>query len=338
MLLAPGLANATAPSADMAPAHAEAMADARFKAGLAAYDKGNYEAARLEFLQAQAIYPRPSILRNLALSELHVGRPLDALAHLRAFLADPGTTPDKRALAERSLGEAYAQTGHLSITAPEGAHVRVDGKEVGVAPLKEAVDVPAGLHGVDTDASGVAAHQKVDAAAGKLTEVAFVTPAVSAPVGAAMGAQPAPLPPPVAEPAKGSYWNGRRTVGVIIAGAGAVGMVVGAVFGANRSGETSDASTALGAAQSANPSAPKASACTNPPAAGVAPCTALSNALASNGTDAHVEDSLLIGGAVLVAAGLVTAFWPAGPEGPPAAQLAPIAGPHVAGLQWSGSF
>jgi hypothetical protein len=323
------------------------MADARFKAGVAAYDKGNYEAARLEFLQAQAIYPRPSILRNLALSELHAGRPLDALQHLRTFLADPGTTADKKALAERTLSEAYAQTGHLSITAPEGAHVKVDGKEVGVAPLKEAVDVLAGLHGVDVDAgeSGSASHQSVQAGAGQLTEVAFVGAAVAAPVATGVVvAPPAPAPAPVVvapapEPAKSErYWNGRRTVGVVIAGVGVVGIVVGAVFGAARGGETNDASAAALKSQM-GASVPVKGACVSPSTTGqVMACTSLSNALSSNGTDAHVEETMLIGGGLLVAVGVITTLWPAGPEGPPMTQLAPITGPHVAGLQWKGSF
>ncbi len=329
------------PASAAGGARPEAMADARFKAGLAAYDKGNYEAARLEFLQAQAIYPRASILRNLALSELHTGRPLEALQHLRTFLADPGTSADKRALGERSLAEAYAQTGHLSITAPDGSHVKVDGKDVGIAPLKDAVDVLVGLHGVDTDSAGAGSHQSVQTGAGKLTEVAFLGPVVAAAPGAGAPAAAAPAAAPVAapqEPAKSAYWNGRRTVGVVIAGVGVVGMVIGGVFGAARGSEMSDASAALAAAHSANPSVSAGGACINPPSAGVSSCTAVSSALSSYQTDASIEESLLIGGGLLVVVGAVTALWPAGPAGPPMSQLAPITGPHVAGLQWKGTF
>ena len=251
------------PSAPAAPepVHAEAMADARFKAGLAAYDRGDYEAARLEFLQAQSIFPRASLYRNLALSELHTSRPLDALQHLRAYIADPATTPDKRALAERNLAEAFAQTGHLSITAPAGCHIKVDGKDVGVAPLKEAVDVVAGLHGVDTDAGGASLHETVQAGAGKLTEVAFVGPVVgdTRVVGVAGPIPTAPPPGEVARPVgppqpfgPEHYWNSRRTVGVVIAGAGAVAMVVGGVFGSQRAGNTSDAAAARGQVTNAN--------------------------------------------------------------------------------------
>ncbi len=326
-----------------APGHAEAMADARFKSGLAAYDRADYEAARLEFLQAQAIFPRASLYRNLALSELHSNRPLDALQHLRAYIADPATTPDKRALAERNIAEAFAQTGHLSISAPAGAHVKVDGKEVGVAPLKEAVDVVPGLHGVDTEANGTSLHETVQAGAGKLTEVAFVGPVVGDTHVVGVPGGPAVLPPVgpgatrEAPPVVGEhhYWNSRRTVGVILAGVGAAGMAVGGVFGSMRGSQTTNATTAQ-ATVGANPSA-----CFNPPASLVSACSSLSNALGSNGTDAQLEQSLLIGGGVMLAVGLLTTFWPAGggvgadTAMPP---VAPTVGPHGGGLSWTGSF
>jgi hypothetical protein len=319
--------------------NAEAMADARFKAGLKAYDKADYEGARLEFLQAQSIFPRPSLLRNLALSELHTNRPLDALQHLRTYIADAGTAPDKRALAERNLGEAYAQTGHLSITAPEGTHVKVDGKEVGVTPLRAAVDVPVGLHGVDADVGGAGMHESVQAGAGKLTEVAFVgavvgvTRVVGLPPVTPVGVTPPPSAGDVAVPMKPvPYWNERRTVGVVIAGVGVAGLIVGGVFGGQRGSETTDANNALAKI------GPSGSACTNPQGSSLtASCSSLSSARSSNRTDAQAEESLLIGGGVLLAVGLVTAFWPSMGDSHTTA-LAPMAGPHTAGLQWGGSF
>lgn len=217
--------------------HTEELAQTRFKAGLRYYDRGEYERAREEFLQAQAIFPRPALLRNLALTELHTARPLDALQHLRAYLADVGTTPDKRALAEQSLSEAYALTGHLSIAAPPGTRVKVDGKEIGVAPLKDAVDVAVGLHGVDAEMAGAALHEAVQAGPGKLTEVAFVPPVVAETkvVVATPAAEPATATvsaaPVATVPMREAYWNGRRTAGVVIAGVGVVGMAVGGAFG-----------------------------------------------------------------------------------------------------------
>jgi len=341
VLASPSLASAQAPAEAPAasPASAEAMADARFKAGLKAYDREDYDAARLEFLQAQAIFPRPALLRNLALSELHTGRPLDALQHLRTFLADPGTTPDKRALAERSLGEAYAQTGHLSVTAPAGAMVMVDGKEVGVAPLKEAVDVVVGLHGVDTKVGGTSLHESVQAGPGKLTEVAFVQPVVGEtrvvgiPAPAPVAAPVAPVrhaPLEVVDP--DPYWSGRRTVGVVIAGVGLVGVGLGTYFAFDRASDTTRANNALAQIPSSNPST-----CYAPSAANASACGTLANARNDNSSDSHVQQTLFIAGGVLVAVGLVTTLWPHVPESP-LGSLAPMTGPHVAGLQWGGGF
>ena len=150
---------------------------------------------------------------------------------------------------------------------------------------------------------------------------------------------PVPAPPaapaaPVSEP----YWTQRRFIGLAITGAGLAGVVIGSAFGAERAGETSSASAALARARAASPPAvPTASVCTNPGATGVAPCTALSNALSGNVGDAQVEESLLVGGGVILGLGLITTFWPGGPESP-LARLAPMTGPRVAGLQWSASF
>jgi tetratricopeptide (TPR) repeat protein len=300
------------------------------------YDRGEYDKARDEFLKAQAIFPKPSLLRNLALAELHTGRPLDALKHLRAFLGANQTSPDKKALAQQSLQDAYNQTAHLSITAPPGAHVKVDGTEVGVAPLKEEVDVVVGLHGVDAEAGGATLHEAVQAGAGKLTEVAFVKPVVAdthvvaAPTVAVV---PSPIKPDWIQPvpAQEPYWNSRRTVGVVIAGAGAVGMVVGAVFGSMRSGNTSSATQAYATIGS------NRTACYSPPASLDSACQSLSGALSNNNDHAYLEGTLLVGGGILLAVGAVTAFFPAASP-PTGAGFAPVAGPHGAGFRWAGSF
>jgi hypothetical protein len=308
--------------------HTEESAQARFNAGLKYYDRGEYDRAREEFLQAQAIFPKPALLRNLALTEVRTGRPLDALQHLRAYLADPGTTPDKRALAEQNLAEAYAMTGHLSITAPRGTRLKVDGKEIGVAPLKDAVDVAAGPHGVDAEMSGAALHEAVTVGAGMLSEVAFVQPVLAETkvVMAAPTTAPATTPPPPRPALREPYWNGRRTAGVVIAGVGAVGMVVGGVFGAERAGNTSDAGTA------ATKAGPGNSVCYS---AASPACSSLSSALNSNGTHATLETTFFVAGGALLVGGVVTTLWPSASR-PSVSALVPSVGPG--GLQWNGSF
>ena len=66
-------------------------------------------------------------------------------------------------------------------------------------------------------------------------------------------------------------------------------------------------------------------------------CGTLANARNDNSSDSHVQQTLFIAGGVLVAVGLVTTLWPHVPESP-LGSLAPMTGPHVAGLQWGGGF
>ena len=139
---------------------------------------------------------------------------------------------------------------------------------------------------------------------------------------------------PLTEP----YWTQRRFIGLAITGAGLAGVVIGSAFGAERAGETSTAALALASARAASPKGvPMASVCTDPGATAVGSCTTLSNARSANVGDAQVEESLLVGGGVILGLGLITTFWPGAPESP-LARLAPLTGPRTAGLAWSASF
>src|SRR4051812_1334424 len=61
-------------------------AKALFEAGVALYKAGNYEDARVKFKAAYGLKKRPSIIINLARSELQTKRPLDAAQHFREVL------------------------------------------------------------------------------------------------------------------------------------------------------------------------------------------------------------------------------------------------------------
>src|SRR4051812_3966873 len=62
------------------------MARQRFREGVQFYDQRQYEKARLAFLQAYALKPHPSVLLNLAQSELRAGKPDDAASHFSEYL------------------------------------------------------------------------------------------------------------------------------------------------------------------------------------------------------------------------------------------------------------
>jgi hypothetical protein len=159
-----------------------------------------------------------------------------------------------------------------------------------------------------------------------------VVPPVVVPPVPLMHPEVAPPPPPV-EPVKEPYWTGRRTAGLVISGVGVVGLVLGGVFGGERGGDTTSAKNARSQVMGAT-----TTSCYNPSGANTSACTALANALSSNGSNAQLEESFLVGGGVLLAIGLVTTFWPGHGTEAPMPALQPLAGPHLAGLQWGASF
>lgn len=160
------------------PALAETAADgapteearARFKEGVRFYDRGKYEQARVAFLQAYALTNHASVLMNLAWSCLKSGHPLEAEKYFKKFMSESKDMTDKQiADATEGLNQAQSRLGHLTITAPAGATVLVDGAAVGSAPFAESIELEAGSHKAQVkDADDV---QTVKIAVGKTAEV-----------------------------------------------------------------------------------------------------------------------------------------------------------------------
>ncbi len=211
------------------------IAENHFKAGLKLYNQNNFEGARLAFLQGQAVFPRTSLLRNLALCELKTNRPLDALRHLRGYLSDPAS--DVRDYAKKNLDDAYARTGHVAVRAVEGAALTIDGQLEGNAPFKEVLDVSVGKHVLETSLNDRHAKREVDAVAGAVVEgdlvfeeaknLAIAHPSLvpaQAP-GEAVGVEI--QPPTEGDPSGG---GARVLVSASLALVGVAGGVAGAVF------------------------------------------------------------------------------------------------------------
>jgi hypothetical protein len=240
------------------------IAEAHLRAGLKLYEQSSYEAARLEFLQAQAVFPRPSLLRNLALCELKTNRPLEAIQHLRTYLADPTTTADKRENAKKNLDEAFAKTGHVSVRAADGATISLDGQaQLGTTPLREPIDTLPGRHVLEARLADRSTTREVEAAAGVVVEVdlRFEEKATSASptAGPSVGGATAKYDPggPPSEPAP-SFWTTRHAVGVTVGGLALVAAGVGGAFLVARNGHVSDGKDAL--AVSSRPCSQPASA------------------------------------------------------------------------------
>jgi len=83
------------------------QARSRFKEGVDAFDKGQYEAARASFLQAYALKSHPAVLLNLAQSCLRANHALEAIKYFQKYLREvQNPTPQQRHDAEAGLEEA----------------------------------------------------------------------------------------------------------------------------------------------------------------------------------------------------------------------------------------
>lgn len=173
------------------------QARARFKEGVEAYDKGQYENARLAFLQAYALKKHPAVLLNLAQSSAKAGHPLEAAKYFQQFLKESTTaSPQQRADAEAGLSEVRQKLGRIEIIVPSGTEITLDEKErLGTAPFAEPIDVDPGPHSLRSPNETV----RVTANAGQKVQARFggtVQPVVPAAVPA-----PAPTTPPATPPA-----------------------------------------------------------------------------------------------------------------------------------------
>lgn len=153
-------------------ADASPESDVRFKEAVALQKQGKLEDARQKYLQALALDRAPSILLNLALLEEDANHPVEALTYLRGYLAHPQAKPDKvTKLKADMLPGLIAQTARAEVHAQPGSPVTIDGKEIGNAPLKDAVDLMPGKHTFGAGAQS----KEITLAAGE-TKVVDITP------------------------------------------------------------------------------------------------------------------------------------------------------------------
>jgi hypothetical protein len=229
------------------------QARARFKEGVDFYDKGQFENARLAFLQAYALKKHPAVLLNLAQSSAKSGHALEAANYFKQYLRESTTaTPEQRRDAESGLAEARQKIGRIEVVAPAGTEVSLDDKEkLGTAPFSEPFDVEPGPHTLKSSTETVRVTpnvgQKVQA---KFGGGAAAAPPVVAPVPTPTAA-PAETPPastapasdatpPTAEPPhdkaqKPSLLSPPESMGLVWGGlvigvAGAAGAIIFAIF------------------------------------------------------------------------------------------------------------
>lgn len=225
------------------------QARARFKEGVDAYDKGQWENARLAFLQAYALKKHPAVLLNLAQSSAKAGHPLEAAKYFHQFLKESTTaSPQQRADAESGLNEVRQKLGRIEIVGPAGTEITLDEKDrLGTTPFADPIDVEPGAHSLRSPSETV----RVTANAGQKVQARFGGAAQSV-VPVPPGTGPAPETPPSAEgpaepPAAGPREHGAKhtnllsppanmtpvVIGLVATGVGLAGAIIFAAFKAD---------------------------------------------------------------------------------------------------------
>ena len=179
------------------------MARQRFQEGVKYFDAGQYSKARAAFLQAYALKKHPSVLLNLAQSELRAGYEAEAANHFAQYLRETdGSNSAQVTKAQAGLDKAKAKVGQLTLAADvEDAYVLVDGKLQGRTPLPGPLYLSPGTHMLGVRLGGKSVTRQVTAVPGEsitemvnLTKAGSPAPNAAAPPAAEEEQQGAPPP------------------------------------------------------------------------------------------------------------------------------------------------
>ena len=323
-------------------------AEARFKEGLTRAQGGDFEGARLAFVQAYAVLKSADVLWNLALSEMKTNHVLEALAHFKELMKDARTSEPERQKATKYIGELHGRVGRVTVDAPSGATLVLDGRVLSqLTPISEPLDVSPGEHFVEVRLGDRTRLLRAVAQAGALVTVRVdaseLTPAGTNGGGAAAAGAGAPasgLGATTPAAADGGSADARRDASrfilpAVLGGAALVSLGVGVGFMVGASSAKSDAEGLLKDAPSG--------ACRGG-AATSADCVALADARDREVSNQNVGVGLMVaGGALLVGGGVALALALRAPPRATASarakpRVAPLLGPGQLGAAVAGSF
>lgn len=241
------------------------QARARFKEGVDFYDKGQYENARLAFLQAYALKKHPAVLLNLAQSSAKAGHPLEASKYFQQFLREStSASPAQRTDAENGLTEVRQKLGRIEVVAQAGTEITLDEKDrLGTAPFADPIDVEPGSHTLRSSNETVRvtanAGQKVQARFGGGTQPVTPVPApVPGPAPTTPATPPPETPPTTTEPPPegGKHTNLLSrpdnmtpvVLGTVVFGVGLAGAIIFAAFKADSQSKADSVASQIRAA------------------------------------------------------------------------------------------
>ncbi len=220
-----------APAAHAGGADVSPVAEALFRDGRAAAQRGDYGVAVAKFAESQRIEPSVGTLLNLAVAEEKAGRIATAWEHARAVLDELDLKDNRRPTATSLFERLDARVPRLVLrfrgNAPNDVVVDRNGTALGAAVLGTPLPVEPGPQRITVRAAGHAdARYTVLIVEGARADLEIA-------LGAPLSGAPSDVPVRAREPAfdVGSDRSGLRTLGIAALVAGGVSLVVGTVTG-----------------------------------------------------------------------------------------------------------
>ena len=210
-------------------------------------DDGQLEGAIVEFQRSYDLTHHFAVLYNIGQVYVSLARPVEAVDAYERYLADGGrkVPADRRTEVEKEIVRQKARIATLEIRGlPQGATVRLDGNEIGRAPISAPVRVGVGKHTIAAWADGYDSAEKEVVVAGEdhkavgLVLAKRVVESPSLPPGAQSApvqpvtvtvvapAQPPPWPRAAVEPSTKPMSN-VRLLGILTGVAGVAGIAAG---------------------------------------------------------------------------------------------------------------
>jgi hypothetical protein len=302
-----------------------ATADKLFRDGRAAADAGDFRTARDRFLESERLDPAPGTLLNIAECELHLGMLVNAREHFELAASGFPKADRRRVLAAGRASEIETRLARVTLRlgpgAPPGTVVARNGVRVEAAALGQPMLADPGRLEIVVTAPGRAPKSTTL----MLAEGQAVEQTLTAGDPATVS-EPAPAPVPATAPDDAASSPPAtyplRTLGFVVGGVGAAGLLTGTITGVLALGQASTAKAHCNTSTWACDSQ------------GV-------SAASSSSSLATVSTVSFVAGAVLVGLGAYFVLgWKASPSStalvlPP---VIPTLDPHGAGAAFSRSF
>lgn len=187
--------------------------------------------AKTKLSEAWAINPSYDVALLLAQAQFNLERFAEAATLLDYYFRNVPAKENEKTFsnAKQALKQAKAKVSTVSVTAPAGAELLLDGKPLGVAPLDHPVFVLPGKRAFELRQDGTNSVQDLQALAGSEQTVVFAAP-LSSPSATSTGSVESGLlaPPPTPKADSGK----RRSIVPLVVGGGAalIGIGLGVGF------------------------------------------------------------------------------------------------------------